>query len=653
MKHATIDFETRSEVDIKAGAYKYAESPTTSILSLAYRIPGDTETQLWIPGKPDPDDLLDYVHLGGLVEAHNSFFEHCIWNFVSPWPKMPLNQWRCSMAKARACGIPGSLDLAGAALSLDIVKDKRGKYLINKLCKPRRPSKNDPSIWVDDPALLQELYDYNITDVDAEIALSNKLPSMSEQEIDVWLLDQKINERGIFIDVEAVKATLKVLEQTVGKYNNVLKELSGGAFSTGNQRDRILSWCAEQGVSMAALTKADVVETLNRKGLPQVVRDVLTLRQSLSKTSTAKYLTILRKLASDGRIHEVLQYHKAITGRWAGAGFQIQNLPRPTLDADPELLVDLLKTGHRHQVEKHFNSAFEVASSAIRSMIIAPPGKKLISADYAAIETRVLFWLGEVHEGLGALSKGDCIYCHMAAKIYRVPYEWIYDGYKAEDFRQTNMRAMGKAAVLGLGYQMGAPKFKDDCATKNIEITEAFAKQVVDTYRSEFSRVPTLWSRMEDAAISALAEPGRVTRYGRIRFKKKGNFLLCRLPSSRIMRYPFPKLEPTVTPWGADKISMTYMAFKEGRWVRVTTYGGKIVEQCCQAIARDIMAEGLLRLEKYNYPVIMSVHDEAVSEVPEDFGTVKEYCQLMCVNPSWAEGLPLKASGWEGKRYRK
>lgn len=661
MQHATIDFETRSKADLmKTGAYRYAEDDSTEILCMAYNLTGDDlDTILWWPDEEFPEELREHIETGKLVEAHHSFFEHCVWNMVGVkklnFPPMPLNQWRCSMAKCRANGIPGSLDAAGTALDLPIKKDKTGKSLIQKLCKPRKPTKANPNIWNNDPILMKQLGDpYCISDVDTEMVLSNCLSEMTEKETEIWLLDQLINWRGIYIDIEAVEATIKVLEQTAIKYENRLKEISGGRFTTSGQRAKILEWCDDQGFSLPGYTKEDIEKALAKPKIPDNVKEVLQIRQILGKSSTAKYQAMINKIAEDGRVHEVLVYHKAHTGRWGGAGIQIQNLPRPIIKDDPEFIVDVLSSGSLEDVEVWYDNPLVLASSAIRSMIIPSPGKKFVSADYAAIEARVLFWLAEDESAMDIFRRGECIYCDMASEIYNRPYEKIWAGYKAEEHWAFDMRFFGKQAILGLGYQMGAPTFVSSCEGYGVNIEEDFSRKVVNSYRGKFKSVIKLWYGLEEAAIKAMQNPGRVFTYKKIKYKFDGKYyLLCKLPSGRTLKYPGACYKMAKTAWGDMKMTLHYMTYSDGRWKETTTYGGKLTENVDQAVSRDILAEALLRLESNDYPILMSVHDEAISEIDKDFGDVEEYCDIMCVLPDWAKGLPLKAEGWEGQRYRK
>lgn len=656
----TIDFETRSRAKLKTvSAYKYAEDESTTILCMAYNVTGNkADTKLWLPDQPFPQVLIDAIDEGQLFEAHNSFFEHCIWQLVGipkfNFPQLPLDRWRCSAAKSRANGIPGSLEMGGAALNLDTQKDKKGKYLIRKLCEPRKPTKNNPEEWNNDPDLMDELGDYCVTDVGTEIELSHQLAAMSDKETQIWLLDQLINWRGIYIDVEAVKATISILDQAVIKYNKRIAELSEGAFTTSGQRDRIMEWCESHGVKLGGYTKADIDTVLKQKDLPANVKEVLQIRQILGKTSTAKYKKMLDQIAKNGRIHNVLVYHKAHTGRWGGSGIQVQNLPRPTIKDDPDNVIEVLKTGDLDEVDLCYDNPFEVAASAVRSMIAPAPGNKFISADYAAIEARMVFWFAEDEQALDIFRRGKCIYCEMASEIYGLTYEEVYIRYKNGDQEADKMRFMGKQAILGLGYQMGVNKFATSCANFGVPISEEFAQRVVTSYRSRFKSIVNLWAGLEKVAKQAVENPRQIFKYKKVKYRYDGKyFLKCKLPSGRVMCYPKVSYKLTETSWGEAKNAIHYYSNTNGKWVESTTYGGKLTENVVQAGARDIMAEAMLRLENRGYTVLMAVHDEAVSEVPDNFGSVEEYCDILCELPEWAKGLPLKAEGWRGYRYRK
>ena len=680
----TLDVETRSRVNLKtAGTYKYAEHPSTEFISIAYCLdPESKEVHLWVPGDPDPDDLLAHVELGGLIEAQNSYFEYCTWHFIAHkklgWPDLDLNQWRCSKAKSQSNGLPGSLEGVAKALRSEIQKDKTGADLIKVLCSPveeksatqrkainnfislglLNPDPKTPGEFCDDPRLLQKMYAYNKTDVLTEMSIASMMPEMPKEEVDIWILDQKINNRGIYIDRSAVEGAIKILDDTDHLTDRIV-ELSGGAFKTSGQRDKILKWCSDRGAPLEGYTATHISEAL-KTDLPHDVSEVLRIRQILGKSSTKKYQKMLDRVASDGRIHEVGVYHRAHTGRWGGAGVQVQNLPRPTVyppKDNPNLFVELLRTGSREVVEAHHPNAFEVAASAIRSMIMAAPGHDFISADYSAIEARVIFWLAHDEEALEIFREDGCIYCKTAAAIYNEDYKTLYKAYLAEDPEAEVKRTMGKVACLGLNYQMGAKRFVAHCESYGISLTLEASEGIVGTYRSLYKKLVKLWRKLEECAVNAVENKGRVFKTSKsrraIQFKFAGMFLLARLPSGRCLHYAYPRIDKVKTSWGATKNALTYMNVKEGKWCRSTTFGGKLAENVTQAVARDVLRDAMLKVEARNYPIVMTVHDEILAEVPKGFGSVGELETVMCDSNPWAKGLPLAAKGWRGERYRK
>lgn len=657
----TIDFETRSRAKLKdVGAWKYAEHESTEIFCMAYNLTGlEVDTQLWAPGDLEPTDLFHAIKSSKFVEAHNSFFEFCIWGKVGirlyGFPEIPLDHYRCSMSRAHAHGLPGSLANVSNALNLDIKKDKRGKYLIQKLCKPQKITKKNSEEWCNDPSLKHEMYGYCKTDVNTELQLSRKLPHLIPAELETWKLDQRINARGVGIDLSIAKGAMKLVAAATTYYGSKIAELSKGEFLTTGQRAKILKWCAAQGVVLPGWTKKDVSDALQLPNLPAPVKQLLEIRQILGKTSIAKYKAMINKTAKDGRVHETLVYHKAHTGRWAGVGIQVQNLPRPTIHDDPELLVELVRSGDFDKVHALYPDPLEVAVSTVRSAVVPDKGNKFISADYASIEARVLFWVAGDKKALQTFMDKKDLYVEMAAEIFNRDYAELYSSYKQGDATAGTQRALGKAAILGLGFQMGADTFVKTCASSGIIVSDEMGQRVVQSYRAKFSKVKKLWYEIESKARLALENPGVTFALadGKIKFKKDGMFLKCRLPSGRILHYPYPTIKDTRTSWGDIKATIHYKTQIENKWGDKSTFGGRLTENVVQAIARDLMRDAALLVDALGYTLVMSVHDELLAEVPEGFGSVEEFCYLMCQKAAWADGLPVVAEGWTGKRYRK
>ncbi len=709
---ATMDFETRSACVLKeCGSWRYSLDPTTEVLCLVFRLPywEKGRTALWHPafprlGMPEANcpevmELKAWILGGSPVEAHNAWFERGIWtNVMVPrygWFPIRHDQWRCSAAKAATYGLPRSLEGCTSALRLLIRKDTEGHKLMIKMSKPRKPKVAEvkawarevfgfpatakakditisvaiteagtyqvqaqcgrsscegimPLIWRESVEDLERLFLYCRTDVLAEEGVSHALRDLSPTETKVYLMDQHINEQGFQVDGEAVDAALSIVNEIFSELNAELVELTEGKVLKATQRARMVDWFADQGVHLGD-TKGPTLDLwLERRDLEPKVHRCLQLVRSLGRSSTAKYLAAQNWAdPATWRIHGGLLYHGAGTGRWSGAGLQPHNFPRGNIK-NMELAWEILKTRDVALIEMLYGDVMQCLSYALRGLIIAKPGKQLFVADYAAIEARVLLWLADDQEALGIFRRGECIYMAMASDIYKRP---ITDKVKQSDERQ-----LGKQAVLGLGYQMGAPKFVDTCAKYNISIEPEFSKYVVDTYRERFWRVRKMWWDQEAAAIAAVKRPGQTIRCGKIQWRVVDGFLHCKLPSGRLLGYAEPLVVNRMTSWGAMKNGLTFMGTDPytKKWCRQDTYGGMLVENITQAVARDLMAHAMLTChEGDTYDIILSVHDELIGEADIGKGSVEEFESLMATTPDWAEGCPVVAEGWTGFRYKK
>lgn len=601
----------------------------------------DGEVHLWLPGDPFPPLNLDEE-----MEGHNVGFEKAIWkNIMVPeygWPEVPDKLWSCSAAKCAAHSLPRALDKAGKALGLSIQKDQEGKRIMMKLCKPRTPTKNNPAIWHEDPADYKKLYEYCMDDVRAERAISKALRELHPQERKVWQLDQKINERGITVDMDAVRAAIKISSEYVDKVNTPLAEITGGAVNKATENARLLSWVRLQGVSAINIAKSTVVELL-KEDLPDKVRQVLLIRQKLGKTSVAKYKSILKAICNDGRLRDLLMYHGGHCGRWTGKIFQPQNLPRNHFKGDIETYFKILKLENSDTFELLYPDVMETISFLIRPLLIPSKGKTLFWGDYAAIEARVLVWLAGDEEALGIFRSGKDIYKELAVDIFRI---------KPEDIAKDSMeRQLGKQGILGLGYQCGAERFQGTCKDYGIEIDLALAEKIKNTYRQKYHKVVQLWADQEAAAKKAI-RTGKFIRSGEIGWCVDGDFLFCKLPSGRLMAYYKPKIKVVDVPWG-QKATITYMGVnsKTKQWEEHRTYGGKIVENIAQGVARDLLTNSMLECEGAGYEILLHVHDEIISE--KDEGSADEFQKLMMKKPEWAKEIPIDVEGWSGERYLK
>lgn len=678
-----IDFETRSACDIrKAGAEVYARHPSTDVWCMAWAF-GDDEPQVVVgykrgdgfldPGRDDSQDAI-FQHLasGGLVYAHNAAFELAIWNNVMVprygWPPLRPEQTRCTMAMAYAMALPDSLDDCAKALGIQESKDAKGYRLMLQMSKPRSINADGSIVWWDDAERLERLYAYCKQDVVVERAIHKKLRELSDEEQALWVLDRKINERGIQIDTRGCEAAIRIVEKEKKRLDAEMHRVTNGAVGACSEVKKLTEWVVGHGVEVAGLAKADVTELLNVGAVQGQVRAALRLRQEAGKSSTAKLAKMLACACPDGRVRGAMQYHGAATGRWAGRLIQIQNYPRPPKYLeDPALqasIIESLETiADPGLIDLLYGAPTDVMSGILRGFLIAAPGHDLISVDYANIEGRVLAWLAGEEWKLQAFRDYDA---GTGPDLYLVAAGRIYECSPAE---AKPHRQIGKVSELALGYQGGVGAFQTMAKTYGVKVPDEQADSIKVKWRKAHPRIQQFWYDLEAAATKALLNPGSAFSVGgKIKYKMAGDFLWCQLPSKRVLCYPFPELRRVETPWG-EKDQLTYMyvpheADKKkgkilpdprsfGKWVRGATYGGSLAENVTQAVARCLLSDALPKLEARSYNTVFHVHDEAVVEVPTGFGSVKEMAAIMTELPEWAEGLPVAAEGWRGTRYRK
>lgn len=691
-----IDFETRCRLNLPdVGAYKYSQHESCEVLMMSYNLTGKPgDTKLWQMGDPAPKGLFLWLKNGATLGAFNSYFEYCIWKHVCVarmgWPDIQLEDIIDVGDKCKALALPSNLEEAAEVMKLPVQKDKRGKALINLFCKPKKDGTfNDRHSH---PVEWQEFCEYAITDTDTEVELDNTLPDlMPLEQLVAWLTD-KINWHGVYVDQAAVRAADRLAGQIKEKYNAEASKLSGGLFLKCTQRAKVKAWLVEQGCVMPNMQGKTITKWL-RKDLKPHVRRMLELYTVAGSSSVAKFNSMLNYVCEDGRVHELLNYHKARTGRWGGKGIQIQNFPRPVLPkfTDYEEVLRLIKRGSLEELEAFarmlekkdkekrtaagkdtwwtFN-VMQILSSSIRSVLCAMAGNHMKSADYSAIEARFLVWEAGDERALQMFRDGVDIYLDMASAIYNVPLASLN--------KESDERPLGKETILGAGYGMGHEKFQVRCdEVANIQIDKATAKKSIDTYRKLYASVAGpkgLWKKLETAAIEAVQYPGRVTEYKGFRYtvRRYGKMpiLLCKFPSGRCTGYPYPQLTE-VDKWGDGRtmLELSYEGYdsKTHKWVRLSTYGGKLTENNTQGGSRDLMAFGMLLLDCVGYYLIMTVHDEAASEdegelvkgekgylLDDDaFGTLEDFEELLCTRPRWALTVPVTSEGWIGPRYRK
>lgn len=672
---ATIDFETRSRANLpKVGQWRYAQDASTQVICLSYKLPGMSRPKTWIPkwledeygvkATPEPTDLFEWIANGGEVEAHNAMFERAIWRMVMVgqyfWPDIPNRQWRCSAAKAASFSLPRSLDKAGEVMKAKVGKDKEGHKLMMRLCKPRKPTKNDPSEWHGSREEFLRLIAYCETDVLAEESFSDMLPDLPEFEQELWQIDQEINEYGVPIDVTFVEKAIQDLDQLRASYTEELNRITNGQVPKPTARKQLLEWLTFYGLELDN-TKAETLDALleNPDDLPENILRVISLVRMAGRSSTSKYKAIMARLTSENRVRDVLVYAGASrTSRWAGSGIQPQNLPRGNIKDMDEEIAKLMSFDMDDLLEE-YDDIFEVFASALRGAIVPAPGFQMVSADYNAIEARGLFWVCDHQKGLDIFrDKSRDIYLDMAEDIFSKPKGSLN---KKEHGKE---RQVGKVGILGCGYGLGKNKMVDygnkafTSAKVDLVMDVQFAERVVNSYRTTHKPVVDFWYQCENAAIDAMLNPGTVVRVNKhIAYKRANRFLFCQLPSGRLIPYPYPQLQKITTPWGAEKWQLTYEEVNgfTKKWSRSHTYGGKLVENIVQALCRDLMGYAMhVVRHDGRFRILLTVHDELVTQThinrPNAAPILEE---LMCRLPAWADGFPITAEGWAGERYRK
>jgi len=635
-----IDFESRSQADIWAtGAWAYAEHPSTEILCLCVAIDdGPVHTLTRATMAKGVLKLNAFIEQGAEFHAHNAYFERCIWKQkITPIYgvlPIPIKQWRCTAAKAAANALPRSLENVCNALNTKNKKDKSGNTVMRSVCR---------STGVIDQDKLERLYKYCAQDVEAERDVDNAIPDLSEKEQRVWFLDQYVNDTGVNVDIEAVKAAAVIIEQETGMLTEELNTLTGGAINKGTQTKAIRSYLERQGCDLPNLQKNTVINTIkNSKNSKENLR-VLELRQQLSLTSNAKYKSILSTLSIDGRVRDIMVYHGASTGRWTGKLVQLQNLPRPTdHTVDYSTAIALAKQG-RESLGCIYDNLLSVLSGCIRGMFIPTVGYEMFISDFAAIEARVVMWLADAKDGLEIFHQQDKdptmpdIYVMMAREIY---------GKSNLTKKDKQERQLGKQAVLACGFGMGIEKFKATCKNYHIVVSDQMAERAVFTYRKKFKMVVQFWYALEKAAKRCIKTkiPQKV---GKIRWFMEGDFLRMGLPSGRTLAYHFPKVN------AADEISFMAVNGTTKKYNVERTWGGTLVENATQAVARDIMAEATLHMASSGYKILFTVHDELVVEAPIGTKTVDEVLQIQRRTPAWGKGCPINAECEKVMRYKK
>ena len=697
-----LDLETYCETPIKHGVYRYAED--AEILLFAYAVndgPVIVEDFTAQGGLPS-DYLADMMSRADEVVAHNSMFDR-----VVLWARgfeIPIEKWRDTRVQAMAHSLPGALEKLCSILNIELDKRKlaEGKQLVRLFCMPRpKNSKIRRATRETHPTEWKQFIDYAGHDVEAMRAIRSKLPTWNYtgRELALWHLDQRINDRGVGVDVELVDAAIRTAEREKQRLALRTQELTGYDAETGQgvasatQRDKLLEHILlEHGVALPDMT-ADTLERRleDDELLPAPVRELINVRLQAATASISKYKAILRSVCKDGRLRGMLQFCGALrTGRWSGRLVQPQNLMRTPkyLVAVVEMAAQAIRDGWADTI---FGNTMEVLGAGVPWALVAAPGNKIVAPDLSNIEGRVLAWLAGEQWKLDAFRAQDAdpdnklldLYCLGYAKSFRLPVAEVVADYEAGG----TMRQIGKVQELALGYQGAVGAFVSMAAVYRVDLEKMAAAAVLEPemeckareayawaveqkrdfglfervymvcwaftqlWRGANPAIKAFWYELEDAARAVIGNPGLTVTVGRLAFDRVAAWMRIRLPSGRYLCYPSPRVDD------AGKISYMGVNQYTRRWQRISTYGGKLAENVTQAIATGawgILGDRLVAAEAAGYQVVFHVHDELVCEV-DDRGAfdLEELSQILTTNPEWADGLPLSAGGYESKRYRK
>jgi DNA polymerase bacteriophage-type len=676
-----LDLETYSEVPITYGTHRYAEKAEITLAAWAMDdgpVHVEDLTQIKVP------TIWNRILGADRIVIHNSYFDRTVLHYQGV--DLPLEKIDDTMVMAMSHGLPGGLLKLCEILRVDIdkAKDKAGHKLIQLFCKPRpKTSKIRRATRETHPEEWAQFVDYARLDIEAMREIYRKLPRWNNER-ELWHLDQKINDRGVAIDMDLVKAALTAIGSEQEQLSADTQEQTFGVVASATQRDALLAFIKNMfGVEMPDLQGSTVERFIADEDLDPALRELLLLtRLQASTASVAKYKALERAVSPDGRLRGALQFCGATrTGRWAGRLFQPQNLPRPWFSSEAiEAGIEALKDGE-HDAVLH-GSVMDLTSNALRGCIVAPKGKTLDVADLSNIEGRVLAWLAGEQWKLDAFAafdrgEGEDLYKLTAGRILGKP---------AKDITKDERQSVGKVSELALGYQGGVGAFLTFAMAYNLDLDDLAAKaraalpaavlqQAGETWewmkktkrnimgleqdtwiaidgikrawRNAHPAIARLWQMLEDGCRDVLTGAASCDiGDGMLLIDKKGSWLRIRLPSGRFLCYPAARVD--------EQGKISYMGVNQysRRFERISTYGGKLVENVTQAVARDVLAHGMLSAEEHGYEIVLSVHDEIISErtvAPRNH----TLAAIMATNPPWADGLPLAAAGFEATRYRK
>ena len=705
----SIDLETRSPVDLKkSGAYRYFENPHTSILCAAWAV-DDGPVSVWLPGEPCPPAVADAVASGAEISGWNVNFERQGWNHIlgprHGWPVPHLDQYRCTASQAAAQALPRALEKAANVLRMPERKDLVGSKLMVQMAKPRKRKKDEPYqpiYWHEGD--IQRLSEYCAQDVVVERAIRRKLRPLSPEEFLLWRFDQLINDRGIMLDLDLVADMAAIVDQHMLELDMRMEMATGGTVWKCSQTERFKKWLANNGLVVDSLAKT-VIDDVMKMPMSVECHQALELWQEAALASVRKLQAASACAGGDNRARGLLLFHGATSGRWSGQLWQPQNLPRGSgVVPDQDQAIELIKYRRADLLRWAYDDPLTAVSDCLRGVMCAAPGKVLIAGDYVNVEARVTAWLaGDANKleqfRLQDSGEGAEVYRLTASRIYNVPVEDI----------TGKQRQTGKTAELALGFGGGvdalarmarnyhidmaeiwealwsvaAPEEREQAAERHADVVAKGNNDwlprkawqacwlTVRAWRRANKPIVDMWSDFHSAAWHTLEQKDVDFPVGKVAFRRSGGFLWLTLPSGRKLAYPTPALENLEVPWSDKRLPvaerehkdmLTVLAFEKGKAMRFPFYPGLTFQHAVQAIARDLLANGMNRVEAAGYPVVMSIHDEVICEIPwmesdggqpKSIHDVERFTDLLSELPDWAAGIPLLADGWSGYRYRK
>jgi DNA polymerase bacteriophage-type len=686
-----LDTETYSEVPITNGTHAYAEKAEVMLLTWAV---DDGPVECWdLTESRNLPTALDLAFVNSTAKwwQNGGMFDRVVLRRAEPslYQRIPEHEWRDTMVQALSHGLPGSLGALSEIFKLgDNAKDKRGKQLIQMFCKPQaKNSKLRRKTRLTHPAEWEEFKEYAKSDIRAMRELHKKMPKWNyprnPEEMNLWFLDQRMNMAGVYVDIELAEKAIEAVNVAQAGLAEDVSAATDGEVGSANQRDKLLEFILrEHGVTLPDMRGDTLERRLSDTNLPDAVRDLIAIRLMASTSSVSKFKRLIKGVSSDGYLRGLTQFNGAArTGRDGHRLFQPGNMMRPTIpQKDIEIGIEAIKAGCADLIT---DNVMELTSNTMRSVIIAPPGKKIVVADLANIEGRVAAWVAGEAWKLQAFrdydkGTGPDLYIKAYSEAFRVGLEAV-DG---------KARQVGKVMELMLQYQGGVGAFLTGAATYRIDLddlarvgreaipdhvwaeAENFWDWSIDTKRNTYglshdtfcvcdsikrlwrasnAEIVKLWEKIDSAARSAIASPGEDFKAGsKLTFRRDGNWLRMILPSGRSLCYPSPRID--------EGGGMSYMGVSQytRKWERIRSYSGKFFENCCQAIARDVLFYNLPAVEEAGYSVRVKIHDELLTYAPDGLlWGPKHLADLMSKPALWASGLPLAAAGFEGYRYKK